>query len=682
MNNFIHRDSNPNNGLSLSISSPNNDSNSIMPTSVSPSIQTNLYGTGNNSNNSIPILNTPSPSSLNLTPPFKKSIPIIKEILHEVIHPKYDHYLSRIISQTQIYNAKVVVSSETGNYNVQIESFNEESLEKAYNLINSSINLRIKLKSVHVIGNENGSTKSDTSTFPGNISPLTSIPSSRDPSNTQKNNIIMLEFNVSPDLVGLAIGKKGIRIKQIEQTTNVTSIVVGSYGHIIVYGTTEESVNYAKKLLLLQEDYFNVTKLQFDWISSSSTIHILHNFKVKSDLLLVKINKDLNRVHVIGTEDAISKAHTEFHNYVLKQFVIYSQSKSNRQGYLNANLASTHYSPTHNNFELSNINANIYTSAASITSSSTSNNNSNNSNYYGDNNSHANSNNTQSQNYSPNNSLYYTESPHPNYHHSQPFYPQLNQSNNQYQHYYDSKQHNIPQSSNQQFPHYFQDSGNNQINYSNSSNPLPYSHYPPYQYSNQYHNYGNNFNYSGSLPSNLSPNPRSMHPTTFNSVNNERIHISPSLSSSSSSSNSPTNNYLENSTGPFNFSTSFAVGSSSDSNNTSNGSYYENTFSKIERPSYASINLSSISSHIIPPNQNSSLINQSMVNNEFFMPNNSLGALSTESNISSYLSIHSNSSNSSLFPLSQASSSSEHSILNNTSPSFNINGISSSPSFN
>ena len=37
---------------------------------------------------------------------------------------------------------------------------------------------------------------------------------------------MIVDFTIDPDLVGIAIGKKGVRIKQVEKDTGVTNVNV------------------------------------------------------------------------------------------------------------------------------------------------------------------------------------------------------------------------------------------------------------------------------------------------------------------------------------------------------------------------------------------------------------------------------------------------------------------------
>jgi transcription antitermination factor NusA-like protein len=47
---------------------------------------------------------------------------------------------------------------------------------------------------------------------------------------------MIVDFNIDPDLVGIAIGKKGARIKQVEKDSGVSSVNVdGKSGASVFY---------------------------------------------------------------------------------------------------------------------------------------------------------------------------------------------------------------------------------------------------------------------------------------------------------------------------------------------------------------------------------------------------------------------------------------------------------------
>ena len=63
-----------------------------------------------------------------------------------------------------------------------------------------------------------------------------------------------IEFTVSPEVVGLMIGKKGARVRSVEEETGVNSIDIdGDSGRVIIQGPTAMSVHRARDLLEIAE---------------------------------------------------------------------------------------------------------------------------------------------------------------------------------------------------------------------------------------------------------------------------------------------------------------------------------------------------------------------------------------------------------------------------------------------
>jgi hypothetical protein len=105
----------------------------------------------------------------------------------------------------------------------------------------------------------------------------------------------MVEVVISPELVGLTIGKKGSRIKQIEAESGVTNINVGdngqcdncvlhlqrcSYlfrfiGHILIYGSDSNAVQRAREQLELKEEKCRITQQQLEWIANKANGNVV-----------------------------------------------------------------------------------------------------------------------------------------------------------------------------------------------------------------------------------------------------------------------------------------------------------------------------------------------------------------------------------------------------------------------
>jgi polyribonucleotide nucleotidyltransferase len=118
----------------------------------------------------------------------------------------------------------------------------------------------------------------------------------------------MVEFLIKPELVGLTIGKKGARIKQIEIETGVSSINVGDKGHIMIYGPDSTSVSKAKELLELKEDRVVLSHDQAEYLTNKTNTALLGDLKTTSNLMVVKLNIEGKSVDFVGTAPAIHMA--------------------------------------------------------------------------------------------------------------------------------------------------------------------------------------------------------------------------------------------------------------------------------------------------------------------------------------------------------------------------------------
>lgn len=111
------------------------------------------------------------------------------------------------------------------------------------------------------------------------------------------------EFTVSPDLVGVIIGKKGARIRQIEQDTGVSTINVNgetgaavlvtgvlrtllfsrsisvSVGKITIIGPDASSVQRAREHLELFEDSFELTPQHAQWLNDKYNSGVLSKYR-------------------------------------------------------------------------------------------------------------------------------------------------------------------------------------------------------------------------------------------------------------------------------------------------------------------------------------------------------------------------------------------------------------------
>uniref|UniRef100_A0A7S3M9F7 K Homology domain-containing protein n=1 Tax=Spumella elongata TaxID=89044 RepID=A0A7S3M9F7_9STRA len=146
---------------------------------------------------------------------------------------------------------------------------------------------------------------------------------------------MMIEFSIDPELVGLALGKKGARIKQIEQDTKVTSInVTGETGRIMVVGPDSQSVQRARELLELQEECIPLESHQIEWLSNKFNSGFLHDIKTGSDLIVTRVNSEKFTLDIVGTLQAVRSARFMLSTqleYVEKQIEIEASERAARE---------------------------------------------------------------------------------------------------------------------------------------------------------------------------------------------------------------------------------------------------------------------------------------------------------------------------------------------------------------
>lgn len=127
--------------------------------------------------------------------------------------PKFQQILLRVKEQTLVNFISLNRVSDNGVESVTIDASTKEAAQLAKNLIETHLKLQIKVKAA-----ESRLQKVQTDLF----STQGEIAAGQ-----------MVEFTIRPDLIGLAIGKKGSRIKQIETETGVSSINVSDNGKLL-----------------------------------------------------------------------------------------------------------------------------------------------------------------------------------------------------------------------------------------------------------------------------------------------------------------------------------------------------------------------------------------------------------------------------------------------------------------
>lgn len=132
--------------------------------------------------------------------------------------PQFQQILLKVKEQTMINFISLNRTSTDSVESIAIDAPSRESAQLARGLIETHFKLQSKLKAA-----ETRLQKVQTDLF----SAQGEIASG-----------MMIEFTIDPELVGLALGKKGARIKQIEAETKVTSInVTGETGKCLTLFT-------------------------------------------------------------------------------------------------------------------------------------------------------------------------------------------------------------------------------------------------------------------------------------------------------------------------------------------------------------------------------------------------------------------------------------------------------------
>lgn len=116
-----------------------------------------------------------------------------------------------------------------------------------------------------------------------------------------------IEFKVPLDLLGVIIGKKGARVKEVQTQTGVNAINIdGESGIISVAGPDAASVQKARELLDIIEEGLEISSEAVDWLSRESS-NIL-DLKETSGVLIARLDRTGQRVQVVGTHAAVNSA--------------------------------------------------------------------------------------------------------------------------------------------------------------------------------------------------------------------------------------------------------------------------------------------------------------------------------------------------------------------------------------
>jgi hypothetical protein len=112
------------------------------------------------------------------------------------------------------------------------------------------------------------------------------------------------EFNVDIELVGLVIGAKGGRIKQVESETGCKANVDGKSGRVVVSGPDNAAVQKARELLDLKEQRYPLKPEQVEFLSRHPYEGTLSDIRDQCGLLVARVDK--TQLLVVGPLSAVN----------------------------------------------------------------------------------------------------------------------------------------------------------------------------------------------------------------------------------------------------------------------------------------------------------------------------------------------------------------------------------------
>ena len=181
----------------------------------------------NNNNNRMmpqqqpPMMMMPYQQRINIT----ELVQVPAELASFASDPKFQQILLKVKEQTMINFISLNRTSTDSVESVSIDAPSKESAQLARGLIETHFKLQSKLKQSEARLQK---VQGDLFSAQGEIA-----------------SGMMIEFTIDPELVGLALGKKGMRIKQIEHDTKVHSInVTGETGTLLCLTDCHISVSH------------------------------------------------------------------------------------------------------------------------------------------------------------------------------------------------------------------------------------------------------------------------------------------------------------------------------------------------------------------------------------------------------------------------------------------------------
>lgn len=232
------------------------------------------------------------------------------------LNPPFMQILLRVKEQTKV-NCITMNKSEDGQdvESVSIEAPSPDSAQLARTLIETHFKSQRKIKSAE---ERLYKYQSDLFAAQGDIA-----------------SGITVDFNVDKELIGLIIGKKGARIKQIETETGLSSIQVNSEtGNIRIFGPNTVAVNRARELLELKEECFDLESHYLDWLGDRYNSAVLNDIKSASNLMVTRIDYDRNGLVVVGIASAVRTSRIMLSTqleYIDKQIDLHNAERNTRE---------------------------------------------------------------------------------------------------------------------------------------------------------------------------------------------------------------------------------------------------------------------------------------------------------------------------------------------------------------
>jgi hypothetical protein len=243
-----------------------------------------------------------------------ETLPIPSELASVASDPVFTDIMSRVKEQLQLQSLSFGRTADGVANSIVIDASSKEKATLAKNLLETHLKQQWKIKIAE--------------------SRLQKIQTDLHSTQGEMLSRHMIEVVISADLVGLTIGKKGSRIKQIEAETGVTNINVGDNGHIVIYGSDLAAVQRAKEQLELKEEKVKLTAQQTDWIANKTNGNVVLELRSSASLMLAKFHYDSQCIEMIGTHQSVEMGKlllTTQLEYIDKQIEIDNSERSARE---------------------------------------------------------------------------------------------------------------------------------------------------------------------------------------------------------------------------------------------------------------------------------------------------------------------------------------------------------------